>query len=68
MTDDIAERVRKIGGTTDRSIGHISWLQRIADNDGDFVTPADMLRELLEDEKAMTLRMKATSSLPVPVS
>src|ERR1700678_289866 len=50
MTDDIAERARKIGGTTIRSIGHISRLQRISDNDAEFVTPADMLSELREDE------------------
>src|SRR5262249_43102730 len=42
-TDDIAERVRKIGGTTLRSIGHIGRLQRVLDNDADFVTPLDML-------------------------
>src|ERR1039458_7753381 len=42
MTDDIAERVRKIGGTTIRSIGHIARLQRIPDNHADYVTPADM--------------------------
>src|SRR5271163_4750730 len=41
-TDDIAERVRKVGGTTLRSIGHISRLQRVLDNDADFVTPEDM--------------------------
>ena len=52
ITDDIAERVRKIGGTTIRSIGHISRLQRIPDNDSEFVTPADMLSELREDDKA----------------
>jgi starvation-inducible DNA-binding protein len=63
MTDDIAERVRKIGGTTIRSIGHISRLQRIADNDADFVTPADMLSELHDDEKALTLSMKAVHTL-----
>ncbi|HEY1986421.1 MAG TPA: DNA starvation/stationary phase protection protein [Terracidiphilus sp.] len=63
MTDDIAERVRKIGGTTIRSIGHIARLQRIADNDADFVTPADMLSELHEDEKALTLRMRAVHEL-----
>src|ERR1700734_3911116 len=57
MTDDIAERVRKIGGTTIRSIGHIARLQRIPDNDADYVTPADMLSELHEDEKALILRM-----------
>ncbi|MQT15027.1 Dps family protein [Segnochrobactrum spirostomi] len=49
MTDDIAERVRKIGGTTLRSIGQIARLQRIADNDLDFVPPADMLAELRDD-------------------
>jgi starvation-inducible DNA-binding protein len=63
MTDDIAERVRKIGGTTIRSIGHIARLQRIADNDGEYVTPADMLSELHEDEKAFTLSMRAVHAL-----
>jgi starvation-inducible DNA-binding protein len=63
MTDDIAERVRKIGGTTLRSIGHIGRLQRIADNDADFVTPEDMLSELHEDEKALTLSMRAVHTL-----
>jgi starvation-inducible DNA-binding protein len=63
MTDDIAERVRKIGGTTIRSIGHIARLQRIADNDGEYVTPADMLSELHEDEKAFRLSMRAVHAL-----
>lgn len=63
MTDDIAERVRKIGGTTIRSIGHIARLQRIKDNDAEYVTPQDMLSELHEDEKAMVLRMKAVHDL-----
>lgn len=49
MTDAIAERVRKVGGSTLRSIGHVSRLQRIPDNDADFVTPEDMLSELRED-------------------
>lgn len=49
ITDDIAERVRKIGGTTLHSIGHIARLQRLADNDADFVTPQDMIAELHED-------------------
>ena len=53
-TDDIAERVRKIGGTTLRSIGQISHLQRLADNDADFVTPLDMLAELREDNMSLT--------------
>src|SRR6201998_3813810 len=48
-TDDIAERVRKIGGTTLRSIGHISRLKRILDNDADYVTPKDMLAERGDD-------------------
>ncbi|MGA3011523.1 MAG: DNA starvation/stationary phase protection protein [Terracidiphilus sp.] len=63
MTDDIAERVRKIGGTTIRSIGHIARLQRIPDNDADFVTAADMLSELHEDEKALALSMRAVHTL-----
>jgi starvation-inducible DNA-binding protein len=63
MTDDIAERVRKIGGTTVRSIGHIARLQRIPDNDADYVDPADMLSELREDEKALVLRMLAAHTV-----
>jgi starvation-inducible DNA-binding protein len=63
MTDDIAERVRKIGGTTIRSIGHIARLQRVADNDAEYVTPADMLSELREDEKALVLSMRAVHTL-----
>jgi starvation-inducible DNA-binding protein len=63
MTDEIAERVRKIGGTTIRSIGHIARLQRIADNDSDYVTPADMLSELHEDEKSLVLSMREVHSL-----
>ena len=63
ITDEIAERVRKIGGTTIRSIGHIARLQRFADNDADYVEPADMLSELGEDERALVLRMRAVHSL-----
>jgi len=63
MTDDIAERVRKIGGVTLRSVGQISRLQRLKDNDADFVTPQDMLSELFEDNKALTLSMKAIHAL-----
>src|SRR5262245_33541946 len=62
-TDDIAERVRKIGGTTLRSIGHIARLQRIADNDADFVTPQDMLAELRDDNKDLTQRMREVHEL-----
>jgi len=57
MTDDIAERVRRIGGTTVRSIGHISRLQRVSDNDADYVDAGDMLGELKEDNKALVVRM-----------
>src|SRR3984885_2942447 len=57
MTDPIAERVRKIGGTTLRSIGHIGRLQRISDNDADFVTPQDMLAELKDDNLRLTSEM-----------
>jgi starvation-inducible DNA-binding protein len=63
MTDDIAERVRKLGGTTIRSVGHIARLQRIPDNDADYVTPQDMLSELREDEKALVLSMRAAHTL-----
>jgi starvation-inducible DNA-binding protein len=63
MTDDIAERVRKIGGTTIRSIGHIARLQRVADNDAEFVTPEDMLAELHEDERALILNMREAHGL-----
>ena len=58
MTDPLAERVRKIGGTTIRSIGHIAKLQKIADNDAPFVTPRDMLLELMADNKAVAHRMR----------
>ncbi|MBB5066237.1 Dps family protein [Granulicella mallensis] len=63
MTDDIAERVRKISGNTIRSIGQIARLQGGADNDADFVTPVDMLSELHEEEKALVLRMRAVHTL-----
>jgi starvation-inducible DNA-binding protein len=62
-TDDIAERVRKIGGTTLRSIGHVARLQRVLDNDADFVTPLDMLAELREDNKQLTARLRETHDL-----
>jgi len=57
-TDDIAERVRKIGGTTLRSIGQIAGLQRIRDNDAEFVAPLDMLRELMADNKTLAAHMR----------
>jgi starvation-inducible DNA-binding protein len=62
-TDPIAERVRKVGGTTIHSIGQISRLQRVADNDADYVTPLDMLAELREDNMQLTVRMRETHGL-----
>jgi len=59
MTDPIAERVRKLGGTTVRSIGQIARMQRILDNDSDYVEPLDMLAELQEDNKSFTTRLRA---------
>ncbi len=56
--DEIAERVRKIGGTTLRSIGHVAKLQTIEDNDDAYVPPREMLRELMEDNKKMTANMR----------
>jgi starvation-inducible DNA-binding protein len=58
MTDDIAERARKVGGTTLRSIGQISRLQRIPDNDAEYVEPQDMLAELKEDNIHLTSEMR----------
>ena len=63
MTDDIAERVRKIGGTTIRSVAHIARLQRISDNDAEFVDPQDMLAELREDNKDLAVSMLAAHGL-----
>jgi len=63
ITDASAERVRKIGGTTVRSIGEISRLQRIQDNDAEFVTPLDMLAELRDDNKELVAKMRATHAL-----
>jgi starvation-inducible DNA-binding protein len=63
MTDDIAERVRKVGGTTIRSIGHIGRLKRLLDNDADYVTPEDMLSELRDDNKQLTASMRETHDL-----
>ena len=58
MTDPIAERIRKVGGGTIRSIGHIARLQRISDNDADYVEPEDMLAELREDSKTLAARLR----------
>jgi starvation-inducible DNA-binding protein len=58
MTDPIAERIRKVGGNTIRSIGHIARLQRISDNDAEYVEPEDMLSELREDNKSLAARLR----------
>jgi starvation-inducible DNA-binding protein len=63
MTDDIAERARKLGGTTIRSVGHIARVKRIADNDAEYVTPGDMLSELWEDNKALILSFRSMHDL-----
>src|SRR2546425_7636447 len=62
-TDAIAERVRKLGGTTLRSVGHIGRLQRILDNDADYVTPLDMLAELRDDNKQLTASLREAHAL-----
>ena len=58
MGDPIAERVRKLGGNTIRSVGQIKKLQRVLDNDADYVTPHDMLAELREDNKQLARNMR----------
>ena len=63
MTDDIAERVRKIGRATIHSIAHIGRLQRIPDNDADNVDPLDMLAELREDNRAILVSMRQAHDL-----
>jgi starvation-inducible DNA-binding protein len=63
MTDTLAERVRKLGGGTLRSIGHIARLQRLADNDADLVQPASMLAELCDDNRRLTDWLRAVHAL-----
>ena len=63
MTDPIAERIRKIGGPTLKSIGHISRTQRVADNDADYVEPLDMLAELADDNKTLAARLREAHDL-----
>ena len=58
MTDPIAERIRKLGGLTIKSIGQISRLQRVLDNDADYVDPADMIAELAEDNQTLAARLR----------
>ncbi len=59
MTDVIAERARKLGGTTLRSLGHATRLQRLSDNDADFVTPDDMIAELRDDNEQLVSILRA---------
>ena len=73
MTDPIAERIRKMGGTTLRSIGHIARTAARSDNDADYVEPEDMLAELREDSKTLAARCarltasaKSTTTSPPP--
>jgi starvation-inducible DNA-binding protein len=63
VTDDLAERVRKIGGTTLRSIAQISRIQHVLDNDAEYVTPLDMLAELRDDNSELAERMRETHEL-----
>jgi starvation-inducible DNA-binding protein len=58
MTDPIAERIRKLGGLTIKSIGHIARNQRVLDNDADYVDPADMIAELAEDNQTLAARLR----------
>jgi starvation-inducible DNA-binding protein len=62
-TDAIAERVRKIGGTTLRSVGHVARLQRVLDNDADYVAPQDMLAELRDDNTQLAAHMREIHGL-----
>ncbi|ARS28575.1 Dps family protein [Sphingomonas sp. KC8] len=62
-TDQIAERVRKTGGTTLRSIGHIARLQSIKDNDAEFVSAGDMLRELREDNLQLVEKLREAKDI-----
>lgn len=68
ITDEAAERVRKIGGTTIRSVGQIARLKSVLENDADFVAPAAMLSELYNDEQALASRMLSLHELCGSVS
>lgn len=61
--DPLAERVRKLGGATLRSVGHVAQLQKVKDDDRDFVEPREMLEELMNENKAMAQRMRAAHSV-----
>lgn len=61
--DPLAERVRKIGQTTLRSMGHVSKLSRLKDNDKEFVSPAEMIRELIDDNRMVAESMRKCHAL-----
>jgi starvation-inducible DNA-binding protein len=63
MTDPIAERIRKVGGQTLRSIGHIARTQRVLDNDAEYVQPSDMLAELRDDSKTLAASLREVHDL-----
>jgi len=63
MTDPLAERIRKVGGRTLRSIGHIARTQRVLDNDAEYVEPADMLAEVRDDNQALAARLREAHDL-----
>ena len=63
IADPIAERVRKLGAGTIKSVGHVKRLQRVLDNDAEYVTPSDMLAELRDDNKELTQRMREVHGL-----
>jgi starvation-inducible DNA-binding protein len=63
MTDPIAERIRKVGGATLKSIGHIARTQRLLDNDAEYVEPQDMLAELRDDNKTLAARLRETHNV-----
>jgi starvation-inducible DNA-binding protein len=63
MTDPVAERVRKIGGPTLKSIGQISRMQRVVDNNAEYVEPLDMLAELADDNRTLTARLRETHNV-----
>jgi starvation-inducible DNA-binding protein len=62
-TDPIAERVRKLGGTTLRSVGHVARLQRVTDNDANYIAPHEMLTELREDNVQLAARLREAHGL-----
>ncbi|QAU35037.1 DNA starvation/stationary phase protection protein [Janthinobacterium sp. 17J80-10] len=63
MTDPIAERIRKLGQPTLKSIGHIARTQRVLDNDAGYVEPGDMLAELADDNRQLVMRLRAVHSV-----